>query len=58
MGVFNQRFEALFPVAEALDCVVCLAPPPFLPVYLCVNMGPQVLLAAALPAPFHNPPNR
>ena len=24
MGVFNQRFEALFPCAGALGCVVCL----------------------------------
>ena len=26
MGVFNQRFEALFPHAVALGCVVCSAP--------------------------------
>ena len=26
MGVFNQRFEALFPHAGALGCSVCLAP--------------------------------
>ena len=26
MGVFNQRFEALFPGAGALGYVVCLAP--------------------------------
>ena len=25
-GVFNQRFEALFPRAGALGCAVCLAP--------------------------------
>ena len=25
-GVFNQRFEALFPRAGALGCVVCFAP--------------------------------
>ena len=25
-GVFNQRFEALFPLAGALGCVVCLLP--------------------------------
>ena len=42
-GVFNQRFEALFPCAGALGCVVCFAPPLFLPVYLCVNVGPQGL---------------
>ena len=26
MGVFTQRFEALFPCAGALGCVVCFAP--------------------------------
>ena len=26
MGVFNQRFEALFPHAGALGCVVCFTP--------------------------------
>ena len=64
IGVFNQRFEALFPCAGALGCAVCFAPPQFLPVYLRVNMGPQGLpattlwglLAAAWPAPFHNLP--
>ena len=40
MGVFNQRFEALFPCAGALGYVVYFAPPPFLPVYLCANVGP------------------
>ena len=63
-GVFNQRFEALFPCSGALGCKVCFAPPLFLPVYLCANMGPQGLpattlwglLAAAWPAPFHNLP--
>ena len=63
-GVFNQWFEVLFPQAGALGCAVCFAPPPFLPVYLCSNMGPQGLpatplwglLAAAWPAPFHNLP--
>ena len=65
-GVFNQRFEALFPRAGALRCMVCFAPPPFLPVYLCANVGLQGppgttlwgLLAEALPAPLHNPPPR
>ena len=51
-GVFNQRFEALFPLAGALGCTVCFAPPPFLLVYLCVDVGPQGLLAVELPAPF------
>ena len=31
-GVFNHRFEALFPGAGALGCVVCFAPSLFLPV--------------------------
>ena len=56
-GVFNQRFEALFPGAGALRRVVCFAPPPFLPVYLCMNVEPWGLLAAAWPAPFHNLPH-
>ena len=64
MCVFHQRFEALFLHAGALGCEVCFAPLPFLPVYLCVNVGPQGLPAttlwglpaAAWPAPFHNPP--
>ena len=51
-GVFNQSFEALFPRAGALGCAVCLVPPPFLPVYLCANVGPRGLLAVVLPAPF------
>ena len=63
-GVFTQRFEALFPRTGVLDCVVCFAPPPFLPVYLCANVGTQGLpattlwglLAAAWPALFHNLP--
>ena len=65
-GVFNQRFEALFPCAGALGCAVCFAPPPFLSAYLRANVGQQGLsattlwglLAAAWPAPFHNPPPR
>ena len=55
-GVFSQRSEALFPQAGALGCAVCFAPPPFLPVYLCTNVGLWGLLAAAWPALFHNPP--
>ena len=58
MGVFNQRFEALFPRAGALGCAVCFSPPPFFLVYLCVNVGLRGLLAAAWPAQFHNPPPR
>ena len=64
MGVFNQRFEALFPHAGALLCMVCFTPPLFLPVFLCMNVQPQRLpattfwglLAAAWPALFHNLP--
>ena len=51
-GVFNQRFEALFPPAGTLGFTVCFAPLPFLPVYLCANVGPRGLLAVALPALF------
>ena len=65
-GVFNQRFEALFPCAGALGCTLCFAPSPFLLVYLCANVGVQGLPAttlwglpaAAWSAPFHNPPPR
>ena len=52
MGVSNQRFEALFPPAGALGCTVCLALLPFLPVYLCANVGLWGLPAVPLPAPF------
>ena len=37
-------------------CEVCFTAPPFLPVYLCANVGLRGLPAAAWPAPFHNPP--
>ena len=66
MGVFTQRFEALFPRTGALGCMVCFAPPPFLLVYVCTIVGLQGppattlwgLLAAAWPAPFHILPSR
>ena len=51
-GVFNQRFEALFPSTVALGCMVCFAPLLFLLVYLCMNVGPWGLRAVAWPAPF------
>ena len=51
MGVFTQRFEALFRCAGTLGCMVFFAPLPFLPVYLCANVGPQGLLAVTLPVP-------
>ena len=41
MGVFNQRFEVLFPRTGALGCVVCFSPPLLVPVYLCTNVGPR-----------------
>ena len=50
-GVLNQRFEALFPRTGALGYVVCFAPPPFVPFYLCTNMGLRGA-THALPAPF------
>ena len=48
-GVFNQRFEALFPCAGALGCAVCFAPPLFLLVYLHGNVGLLGPLAPVLP---------
>ena len=39
-GIFNQRFEALFPRAGALDCAVCFAPRRS-PGLLCTNVGPR-----------------
>ena len=40
-GIFNQRFEALFPCAGALGCAVRFASQ-FLPVYLHMNAGPPL----------------
>ena len=65
-GVFNQRFEALFPRTGALFCTVCSPPLLFLLVYLCVNVGSWGLSAvslwglpaAALPTRLHNPSPR
>ena len=53
MGVFNQRFEALFP-----HWSLCFTRLPFLLVYLCTNAGLRGLLVTAWPAPFHNPSPR
>ena len=50
-GVFNQRFEALFPLTGALCCVVCFAPYRS-SLFICMNVGPQGLLVVRLPAPF------
>ena len=52
MGSFNQKCEALFPSTGALGYAVCFAPPPFVLVYLCANVGPQGLLVVRLPALF------
>ena len=40
-GVFNQRFEALFPHAGAPGYTVCFTTLPFVPVYLCSKVGPR-----------------
>ena len=39
MGVFTQRFEALFPRSGTLGCEVCLTPQSFLLAYLHSNVG-------------------
>ena len=54
-GVFNQRFEALFPHTEGLGCTVRFSPLLFLPVYLCTNVGPQgATHCSACPALCHS----
>ena len=50
-GVFNQRFEALFPPSWSPGLHSLLRSPPFVPVYLCANMGLRGA-TPALPAPF------
>ena len=63
-GVFNQRFEALFPPHWSPGLCGLLHCPAFLPVCLCANVGPQGLPAttlwglpaAAWTTPLHNPP--
>ena len=50
-GIFNQRFEALFPCAGALGCAVCFAPPPFV-WFICARMWGHGVPPTALPAPF------
>ena len=50
-GVFNQRFEALFPPAGALGCAVCFAPRRSSR-FICVRMWGRLVLPTALPAPF------
>ena len=48
-GFFSQRFEALFPHAGILGCVVCHALQLFLWVYLHANMGPPTPPPTTLP---------
>ena len=50
-GVFNQRFEALFPCAGALGCVVCFVPR-CLSRFIYARMWGHGAPPAALPAPF------
>ena len=50
-GIFNQRFEALFPHAGALGYTVCFAPRCSSWLICSQVWGPGVL-PAALPAPF------
>ena len=50
-GVFNERFEALFPGAGALGCAVCFAPH-HSSRFIFVRMWGCWVLPAALPAPF------
>ena len=49
-GTFNQRFEALFPGAGALGCMVCFVCPPFVR-FICGRIWCRRVLPAALPAP-------
>ena len=50
-GIFNQRFEALFPPSWSPGLRGLLCSPPMVPVYLCVNVGLQGLPVVRLPAP-------
>ena len=49
-GIFNQRFEALFPCAGALGCPVCFAPC-CSSQFICARVWCRGVLPAALPAP-------
>ena len=51
MGIFNQRSEALFPSAGALDYEVCFAPHR-LSRFICVRVWGLGVLPATLPTPF------
>ena len=49
-GVFNQRFEALFPPHWSPGLCGLLCSLPFVR-FICANVGPQGLLVLGLPAP-------
>ena len=51
-GIFNQRFEALFPQRWSPGLLDLLCSPLFVLVYLCTNVGLQGLPVVRLPAPF------
>ena len=51
MGVFNQRFEALFPPCWSPGLRGLLSTPPFIR-FICGRMWCRGVLPAALPAPF------
>ena len=56
MGVFNQRFEALFPPCWSPGLCGLLRSPPFVPVYLWASVGPRGA-TRTLPAPFSATPS-
>ena len=51
MGVFNQRFEALFPCAGVLGYSICFAPRRSSR-FICARVWGCGVLSATLPAPF------
>ena len=48
-GIFNQKFEALFPPRWSPGLLGLLCSPPFVR-FICANVGPQGLLVVRLPA--------
>ena len=57
-GFSIRGLRLYFPKLEPWVGQSVWLPPPFPPVYLCENVGPHGLLAAAWPALFHSPPPR
>ena len=51
-GVFNQKFESLFPCAGALCYAVCFAPPRRSSRFIYVRMWGRWVLPTTLPDPF------